>query len=391
MAHAALGGYMPCDVPRIDVSRATTDEYREFMLKLVSMIRRKEVEELLAKKLREAKSEKPRVERRNTDRGDVFRVRAYILATDVSVESFEGVAIPLRIVTNGTMVAKNGVVELYYRLGSLATPPLGCWNDRTFIGYSRVGLDELRGRVRLASKPVLYPLLSMECTEDPRIDPDDPMVMTHVRGHYRFWKLMDMHVYVLTMISRRLDDGSVTEIEPVAFRWVDGSLFLYRDYRDTFPLNSKFMVTRPWIEELDTGVPFVGPREWNVVEAKELRTWPELVVTSDEVKTGGNCSAKLSSNEYLVLFHSVDRYFGCYYTYAAVFSSDGELLGVSPEPVISPKPRVFWGTRPSTVFACGIQVVKDRVLVSAGKDDEVLLILEASLDELISKIRFFKG
>ena len=375
----------------IDVSRASTDEYREFMLKLVSMIRRRDVEELLARKFREARSRAPRVERRNVDRGDVFRVRAYVISKDVSVCSLEGIEIPVRIVTNGTIVVSGDRAELYYRLGSLATPPLGCWNDRTFIAYSSLKLDELRGRLRIEAKPVLYPLLSMECAEDPRIDPDDPQVLTHVRGHYRFWKLMDMHVYVLTFISRRESDGSVKIIEPIVFKWLDGSIFLYRDYRDTFPLSKSFMMTRPWIEELDTGVPFVGPREWNVVEAKELRTWPELITTSDEIKTGGNCSAKLSSNEYLVFLHSVDRYFGCYYTYAAIFSDDGELLGISPEPVISPKPRLFWGTRPSTIFVCGAQVVKDRVLVAAGKDDEMLVILEAGVDDVVSRIRFLKG
>jgi len=376
----------------IDVSVASTDEYREFMLKLVSMIRRKDVEDLLVSKVREARSTKPRVERRNTDRGDVFRLRAYATSRSVTVSSLEGIEIPLRIVTNGTIVVDGNEVELYYRLGSLATPPLGCWNDRTFIGYSTLALDSLSGELSLSSKPVLYPLLSMECVEDPRIDPDDPRLLTHVRGHYRFWKLMDMHVYVLTFISRRRDDGSVDSIKPIVFRWLDGSLFLYRDYRDTFPLNRSFMMTRPWLEELDMGVPFVGPRDGvNVVEARELRTWPELITTSDEAKTGGNCSAKLSSNEYLVFFHAVDRYFGCYYTYAAIFSNDGELLALTPEPVISPKPRLFWGTRPSTVFVCGAQVVKNKIIVAAGKDDEILVLLEADVDDVISRMKFLRG
>ncbi len=376
---------------RYDLRNASTDTYREYMLKLISLIRTKEVEWILEKKVAEARRARPKVERRNVDRGDVFDIRAYILAPDIEVQSRSGIHIPLRIVCNSAIAVRGSDLEIYLRLGSLACPPLGCWNCRTFLGYTRIPIEDARGRLKVKAKTILYPLLSMECVEDPRVDPDDPSILIHIRGHYRYWPLMDMRVYVLTFYSEVRSDGDVEWMEPIVFRTRDGDTFLFRDYRDTFPLNQKYMVTRPWIEHLGTGAMFVAPRDRNVVVFEELTTYPEFVPKEDEIKTGGNCSVKISSNEYLVLWHSVDRYFGCYYTYAAIFSSDGELLGVSPEPVISPRPADYTGTRPSTVFVNGAVLYKGKLIVSAGKDDELLLILEADLDKVVEKIRFVKG
>ncbi len=376
---------------RLDFSRATTDSYREYMLKLISMIRRKEVECFVEKVVAEAKNVKPRVERRNVDSGDVFRVRAYILAPDIEATSVTGIRIPLRIVCNSAFLAReSGEVELFLRLGSLACPPLGCWNCRTFIAYAKTELENLRGRVRVEAKSMIYPMVSMECIEDPRTDPDDSTTLYYVVGHYRYWDINGLRVYVLTF-SAKVENGEVKYVEPIVFRAPNGELFLFRDYRDTFALSRKAIVTRPWLEHFGTGVMVVAPREGNVVDLKGLTTYPELIPTKDELKTGGNCSVKISSNEYLVLFHAVDRYFGAYYTYAAIFSEDGELLAVTPEPVISPRPREFTGTRPATIFVNGAQLVKDTLIVSAGKDDEMLLFLETELSKVIEKMKFLKG
>ncbi len=105
-------------------------------------------------------------------------------------------------------------------------------------------------------------------------------------------------------------------------------MFLIRDYRDTFPLNKEYMVVRSFFRTIDAGGVFIGPRDRESVYSKELDPVPELLPQANELKTGSNVVARIGSNEYLLIYHCVDRY-GVYYTYAAVFSRDGELLSAT--------------------------------------------------------------
>ena len=132
------------------------------------------------------------------------------------------------------------------------------------------------------------------------------------------------------------------------------------------------MVVRPWIEELGVGAIGVAPRKNSIVEVNDIVFYPELAPMKGERKTGSNCIAKLSSNEYLLLFHGVDELFGYYYTYVALISNGGELLAMTPRPVITPRIHDYFGARPATLFVCGAQVVEDKLILSAGKDDEVM-------------------
>lgn len=40
---------------------------------------------------------------------------------------------------------------------------------------------------------------------------------------------------------------------------------------------------------------------------------------------------------------------------------------------------------------CGSQIIKDELIVSAGKDDEIVLILETEMEKLMEKMVFIKG
>ena len=67
------------------------------------------------------------------------------------------------------------------------------------------------------------------------------------------------------------------------------------------------------------------------------------------------------------------------------------LLGITPKPILSPRIRSYFDARPATIFVCGAQIVKDRLILSAGKDDEVTLILETELEKIIESMKFLKG
>ncbi len=373
-----------------DLGFSSTSKYRDYVMEIMSLWSR-DLERLLGEKIVAARREKPRVERKLSDGHEVFEIRAYIIGSNILVRSPSGIEIPLRIAANTGMAVRKDTVYLYMRLSSLGGHPIPNPWSRTFIGLAKTSLDKLHGSMELEAKPILYPLLSTERVEDPRVDPDNMTELYHVRAYSTYKEVCGADSYVITFRSDIGNDGVPDNMEPVLFRSPDGSLHIIRSYRDTFPLNKEYMVTRPWIEEMSVGAIMIGPREKNIVDARELRAYPELTPTSSERKTGGNCTAKISSNEYLLFFHSVEAYFGGYYTYAAIMDGNGELLGLTPEPIISPRVNDYIGARPATVFVCGAQLVGDKVLVTAGKDDEITLVMEASLDSIIEKIKFIKG
>ncbi|RLG82653.1 MAG: hypothetical protein DRO40_07130 [Thermoprotei archaeon] len=151
------------------------------------------------------------------------------------------------------------------------------------------------------------------------------------------------------------------------------------------------MIVRPWIGYVEIGTIGTAPRNGGLIEISEIIFYPELAPTVNESKTGSNCITKLSSNEYLLIFHSVDKVFGCYYAYAAILDSSRELLAVTQKPIISPRVHDYYGARPGTIFVCGSQLVGNRLIVSAGKDDEIVLILETDIEELMERMKFIKG
>ncbi len=371
-----------------DFDGRSTARFKEYMLRVMKYIRHASIERRLEARFYEAKK-KIRVERKLSDR-NLFDIRAYILAHNVDYKSPAGIPVKTKLVMNSAIYHKgNGRMGIFLRLASMGTFMLGCRLSRTFIAHTELDYEELKGEVKVKAEPVLYPMNSSECIEDPRVDPDDPRQLYHVRGYYMFNKVYGMDTAVL-MFRAGLDENlKPVELEPVHL--VDGDeTVIIRDSRDTFPLSREAMVMRPWLTSIGVGAVFVGPREGATVDFEKLEPVPELLPMHDETKTGGNASVKIGSNEYLVIFHAVEIY-GMYPHYAAVFSKEGELLGVTPEPIIPPLPEVYHGARPETIFVCGATLYKDQLVVSAGKDDEILLIMEAPLQRILDSIKWIRG
>jgi len=364
-------------------------EYMEYMRSVLKG-RDAAVESLLARRLAEARSSKPRVERGLRSRGDVFRVKAYLLGQDVRVRSPAGIQIPLRIASNPAILIEGGDAVLYVRVSTLGSHPIPDPGSRTFICVGRVRLGELEGRLRLDATPALYPITYVERVEDPRVFVGARGTeLYHVRAVMPLKPLAGADSFVITFASTLEGEAlRPNRMEPVRFRSPDGGEGVIRDYRDTFPLSESVMVVRPWFEDLGLGAPLTAPREGPVVDAAAARAYPELMPTSVERKTGSNCAVRVSSNEYLLIFHGVDSVFGTYHTYAALLSGDGELLAVTPEPILSPRPHDYFGARPSTLFPCGAALLGDELVVSAGKDDEVVLILSAPLSKVFERMEF---
>ena len=363
-------------------------EYSNILTNILSR-RNKAIEMYIGQKILEVRKLKPRI-RRSLGDSDIFRIKAFITGADISIKTLSQIDIPLRIAANPSIAVIGTSVHIYIRVSSLGSHPIPNPWSRTFIAYARLDLDKLHGRLSLNAIPLLYPYTTIERIEDPRIY-FDQHELYHVRAIELYQPIGGARSFVTTFIAELKEPFKVENLEILRFKWIDGDEYIIRDYRDTFPLNDQYMIVRPRIEEIGIGTIGVAPRRNKVVEINEVKFYPELIPTDNEAKTGSNCVTKLSSNEYLLIFHSVDKVFGCYYTYAAILSSDGDLLAVTPQPILSPKIHDYFGARPGTIFVCGAQIINEKLVLSAGKDDEIVLILEADIDEVIERMKFIKG
>lgn len=366
-----------------DLSKYSTTTFREYILKLMGIIGWENRLILLSKLLKSRA--KSKVQRKLSDR-TILRLKAYILPWDVSVVSKYGIPTQVLTVSNSAIVLREaGNVGVFLRLG-------GVNFSRTFIAYTEIPINNLRSRVKVNAKVVLPPILSSECVEDPRVDPDNPNNLYHVRAYYTpRYRVKSLVITFRTETTYGNKEVRLLTLKPILFE-EDKKFFIVDNFRDSFPLSRSAMVIRPWFEEAGIGGIFVGQREDEVVSFKTLEPIPELApLPNVELKTGGNASVKISSNEYLLIFHSVEHPHGMYYTFAALFSNSGELLGVTPEPIISPYPDLYSGRRPSTIFVCGAVKIKDRIIISAGKDDEILVFFEGELSKILDSIKYIKG
>ena len=361
----------------IDLEKLTLENFEEYVNGITSLIRSDVERELLEKV---SKAQPMRKLRRSKREKNILKMRAYIVPKNVSLVSRAGIPIQLSTVANSA-IAK---IDSSRALILLRVASIGSRFSRTFIASAQEDVHRLMDGVKINAKPLFDTILPYESVEDPRIDPEDSSSIYHVRLLFT-----PKEPYTLTFASRLGGDGRPENLEVVSFV-KDGSAFILRDYRDTFPLNRRIMVVRPFISEAKIWGIFVGPRSGSVVEFKELEPIPDLLPDVDERKTGGNCAVKISSNEYMLIFHAVDRH-GVYYHYVALFNDMGELLAMSTEPIISPSIGVYGGLRPSTVFACGAMLYDDRLLVSAGRDDEITIIFEGDLEEVLRSLTFLRG
>jgi len=360
-----------------DLRGLTLENFEEYVNGVTSLIR-SDVERDLLDKV--SKAEAMRKLRRSKRERNILRMRAYIIPKNVNLVSRAGIPIQLSIVANSAIAKANSRRALIL----LRVASIGSQFSRTFIALAEEDVHQLVDEVKINAEPILNTILPYESVEDPRIDPEDLSSIYHVRLLFT-----PEAPYTLTFAARLGSDKKPEKLEVVSFV-KDDSAFILRDYRDTFPLNRRMMVVRPFIGEAKIWGIFIGPREGNVVEFKELEPIPDLLPDIDERKTGGNCAVKISSNEYMLIFHAVDRH-GIYYHYAALFNDMGELLGMSTEPIISPSIGVYSGLRPSTVFACGAMLYDDKLLVSAGRDDEITIIFEGNLEEVLQSLTFLRG
>jgi predicted GH43/DUF377 family glycosyl hydrolase len=119
---------------------------------------------------------------------------------------------------------------------------------------------------------------------------------------------------------------------------------------------------------------------------------PVLVFEEWEDRVGWSTNTvPISSNEFLVGWHGVSKADIVYRNGVAIVSPDGELLGVS-DYLLEPKGiNEFYGDRPGVIFGCGLLRIKDWVYWVGGISDYAIGIFRASIDEVMSRVKWLSG
>jgi len=91
------------------------------------------------------------------------------------------------------------------------------------------------------------------------------------------------------------------------------------------------------------------------------------------------------NDEYLVLIHGVDRELSAYRVFAVLMNKEGYFTAVTPFYILEPR-EIYekYGDRPFVVFPCGIQKVKDKLIISYGGADTTVVLGEIELETLLN-------
>lgn len=355
--------------------RSSIIDYAFFYSEILKSIN-DEATKIITEKFIKSRKASPLVERRLKER-NLFKIVAYVIPRNVDLRSDKGIFMEIRSVTNPSVAyVKGKKITLFLRVNTI-----GSRFNRTFIASTVLNFNELEGSLKIKAKPLLYAIIPYESVEDPRVNPEDMQELYHVRALY-----LKNEKSIITTVVRLNGKNKPIILKTLVFKGND-KYFLLRDYRDTFALNNKTMIIRPYLRELNSGGIFIAPRKDNVIFFDEMEAPPELQPRNWEVKTGGNCSVKISNNEYLLLYHVVDNY-GIYYTYAALLTKSGKLIALSKEPILTPLIGTYCGQRPSTIFVCGAIVYKDKLIVASGRDDEITVFYSSPLQKVLDSLTY---
>ncbi len=132
-------------------------------------------------------------------------------------------------------------------------------------------------------------------------------------------------------------------------------------------------------------------------ELKDVCIEDNLVVmlpASFEERLGwGTPPIRIGRDEWLAIIHSKGND-EVYRLIAITIEYDGDyprITGVIPYYIMEPR-EVYerFGDRPSVVFACGAEVMRDKLLISYGAADSFVAFAEFDMDTLLGEIKYIK-
>jgi len=271
---------------------------------------------------------------------------------------------------------------------------------------SSIGVFEVDMKELLEPKGVLdeeYPTRIVIWTSEPweLVGCEDPRVVKHNGKYHVLYTaraITDMDGHYKPLQGYAVLDEDFNVVSKKYFRITHKGLeFLPQSWKDSAFLEFKgkhaSMLTRP---SIFSKIGLIEVIWWGVADIEnatmELETLrPVVPLEKWELKMGLSTNAvKISSNEFLVGWHSVTEDF-IYRNGLAVFDSDGNLLGITNY-LLEPSGLIeSYGDRPGVIFGNGLVQYKEYIYWIGGISDYAIGIFRAPLDRILENMKWLKG
>ena len=225
--------------------------------------------------------------------------------------------------------------------------------------------------------------------EDPRVyEIDNKLFLTYTGRTKNYFS--DIRVERTLPVTARYENGKWKKIavfrmpeELRSFVFSDKNAFMVKGetlmlYHRLHMLNDKFYLAVCNIPE----------EVLNYNELREIEIGENLTVLENadfELKLGWAAPPVKINNEYLVLIHAVDKELQAYRVFAVLMNKEGMFTAVTPFYILEPR-EIYekYGDRPYVVFPCGLQKLDNKLIISYGGADTVIVIGEIEVETLMN-------
>ncbi len=305
----------------------------------------------------------------------------------MTAESFRVVNYPRKplVAFNPSAVVKGNKLYLFTRF------VFDYYDYVSSVGISEIELDAIDElpRMILDSKIVLYPSTKDEIkrgTEDPRahnLERDFLVFYTAVGlRDGEIWPKQG--VAILDGVTFNVKEKGVLKLgDYIPPAWKNTAMI-------NFEGDNLTILTRPLIEGHEVVWRAQLRRSDWTVDPKEM----EVAMVSEpfELKVGVSTPpVRLSSNEFLIGWHAIDKEDLSYRNGLAVITPEGEVIGIS-EYLLSPSTiEEMYGDRPMVIYGCGLIVKDEYIYWIGGVADYGIGVYRAEIDKVLEQIKWLRG
>ncbi|AAC07180.1 glycosidase [Aquifex aeolicus] len=326
------------------------------------------------------------LEKRRFETKDLVKRLKVITGHDIHIQNYP-VETP-RVAFNPSIHVFENRLRIYARV------VMGYYTYTSAIAEFDIDLEELYNPERKTYEANLTVLPNIKYdlwgVEDPRVyEIDGKLFMTYTGRTVNYFRT-DIRTERTLPVTARYENGQWKKIavfrmpEDIrSFVVSDKNAFLVKTdklmlYHRLHMLNEKFYLA----------VCNVPEEVLYTNEFKEIEIGENITIMEEapfETKIGWATPPVKVGEENLVLIHGVDKELTAYRVFAVLMNKEGYFTAVTPFYILEPK-KIYevYGDRPFVVFPCGIQRLENKLLISYGGADTVVVIGEIDLEELMN-------
>ncbi|MGC9202584.1 MAG: glycosidase [Thermoproteota archaeon] len=266
------------------------------------------------------------------------------------------------------------------------------------IGEFSVKVDDvLSGNLKLPveARVIVWPkfLWEFRGCEDPRVFKDKEELLMLYTGYGYFLDGDKLTVDIVQALAKLDNNFSVVKRGYFKIRSIEGNYFVPRSNKDSALLkvegDSAIMLTRPLIKDVELG--WRARADLNEVIITEESMEPSLHFEDWEFKVGWSTNIlKLSSNEFLVGWHSVVKEDYSYRNGLAIVDGEGRLLAISNYLLVPKGINEEYGDRPHVIFGNGLVSYKENLIWVGGVSDYAIGFFVTELDKALERMKWIR-